>query len=252
MCGRYTLTLDQEALQVALGVEVLLQVHPRPRFNIAPSQKAPVVLREPDGDGPPVVRALRWGLVPGWARDPTVGNRLINARSETVASKPSFREAFRARRALVPADGFYEWSTGLPRTPGAPEPAPRPRTPWLIHRPERELFTFAGLWEWAQPPGSEAPLHTFTLLTAPAAGAMAGLHHRMPVVVHPLLRRAWLEAEDGEEVLAAVLDQAVGEGEAMTADPVSTRVNTPAHDDPELVVSVDPPPPEPEQGSLFG
>ncbi len=232
MCGRYTLTIDQEALQVALGVEVLLEDHPRPRYNIAPTQFAPVLVDE----GGPVCRPLRWGLVPAWADDPAIGSRMINARSESVGSKPSFRVPFRTRRCLVPADGFYEWSTGAWGGEGAMgKGLPGGKTPWFIHASGRAPFTFAGLWDRWIPPGGDAALDTFTILTADAVGPLSGLHHRMPVLVPSELRERWLTDPQPAGALASVLEGARSAAFAFRAHPVSTRVNRPANDGPDLV-----------------
>jgi putative SOS response-associated peptidase YedK len=260
MCGRYTLTAEQEALQAALGVALLLEDHPHPRFNIAPTQEAPVLAGPPParGNDAPRVRRMRWGLVPAWADDPSIGSRLINARSETAATKPSFRGPFRTGRCLVPADGFYEWSTGAPGPPpgkqDAREKGAGPRTPWFIYRPEREPFTLAGLMDRWIPPAGGPPLESFTLLTTAATGDAAGLHHRMPVVVGPGLRDAWLgSGAEGdaalEALLEAVLEDAGVQARDFRAHPVSRRVNRPQHDDPSLVEPAAPA--GPDQGSLF-
>ncbi len=267
MCGRYTLTLDQEALAAALGVAQLLaeggtdpaaaeggtppqrrpDPHPRPRYNVAPTQEAPVVI---GGRG---LAAHRWGLVPFWADDPSIGNRLINARSETVHRKPAFRHAFREGRCLVPVDGFYEWVTEGDR-----------KTPWWIHRPDRGPFTLAGLREVWHPPDGGPPLETFTILTCDAVGELRRLHHRLPLLVAPEQRSGWLHGPHGEPEaeIAALLEGVAGEADALTAHPVSMRVNRPSEDDPGLVEAVDPQggspeadpeadPPPPLQGSLF-
>jgi putative SOS response-associated peptidase YedK len=248
MCGRYTLTIDQEALQAALGVAVLLEDHPRPRFNIAPTQHAPVLVR----DGAPLCRGMRWGLVPSWAEDPAIGSRMINARSETVASKPSFRVPFRTRRCLVPADGFYEWSTGCWGPPPADDaPSGSPKTPWLIRGPEARPFTMAGIWDRWVPPGGGASVDTFSILTADAEGPMAGLHHRMPVVVVDALREAWLSDPEPGPVLEQVLQASGSASSSFTAHTVSTRVNKPENDGPELVQPLGEDPPAPQQPSLF-
>jgi putative SOS response-associated peptidase YedK len=229
MCGRYTLTVDQEALSAALGVELLLSDHPSPRYNVAPTQEAPVLV---GGE----VRRLRWGLVPPWTDDPSKGARLINARSETVATKPSFREAFRSGRCLVPADGFYEWVSA--DGTGAPG-----KTPWWIHAPGREVFTFAGLHARWTPAGGGPALDTFTILTCDAVGGVERLHDRMPVVVPSELREAWLHGEGstaGDVDLERVLEGARRVGESLRAHPVSKRVNRPGIDDPRLVDEVEP------------
>ncbi len=246
MCGRYTLTVDQEALQVALGIEVLVAAHPAPRFNVAPTQQAPVIVTEGGEPGVVAVRSLRWGLVPSWARDPAIGSRMINARSETVAAKPAFRKAFRNGRCLVPADGFYEWT---PDPEGA-----GPKVPWWIHREGRVPFTFAGLrerWDGGGEGGGGA-LETFTILTAPAAGPVERLHHRMPVVVPEGLREAWLHGPGSDEVLARVLARGGEVAEGWHFHQVSRRVNRPSEDDAGLVEAVSGDAEEGGQGSLFG
>jgi putative SOS response-associated peptidase YedK len=262
MCGRYTLTADQEALSAALGVPFLLADHPRPRFNLAPTQAAPVWTATG-------VRPLRWGLVPSWADDASGAGRLINARSETVATKPSFRDAFRTGRCLVPADGFYEWvlpggGPGSENEGSGPSGPSGTRTPWWIHLPGRAVFTFAGIRAQWHPPGGGPELETFTILTCEAAGEIRSLHHRMPVVVVPELRHAWFDGDEGQgpptpsrsgpdPLLRSVVEAAVRASEDFRAHPVSTRVNRPVHDDPALV---EPAPgeeggPPPLQPSLF-
>ncbi len=197
----------------------------RPRYNVAPTQEAPVLIRGEDGLrlGP-----LRWGLVPHWADDPAIGSRMINARSETAASKPAFREAFRRRRCLVPTDGFYEWRPGEGGR----------KTPYWIHLPEGGVFTFAGLWERWRPSGGP-PLHTFTILTTEASADLRPYHPRMPVVVPAGRRGAWLDPSAG----TAELDPLLGSPPEGTfrAREVSTLVNSPAHESPECVRPVDDP-----------
>ncbi len=231
MCGRYTLTLDQEALQVALGVGGL--VHPAPRYNIAPSQEVPAVVHQgANGEGVgPMGATLRWGLVPFWADDPSIGNRLINARSETAHEKPSFRNAFRRQRCLIPADGFYEWK----KTAGG-------KRPFWIHLESKEPFTFAGLWErWSASDGDEV-LETFTILTTEANEFLRPIHPRMPVILGPDHRERWLDPDTpGDE-----LRQLLGSFPAgpLAAREVSTRVNSPTNDDPGCLES----PEGPEDG----
>ncbi len=235
MCGRYTLTVDQEALQVALGVEGLL--HPRPRFNIAPTQEAPAVVV---GEGPARAAALRWGLVPFWADDPSIGNRMINARSETAHRKPAFRQAFSRRRCLLPADGFYEWKK-----------APGGKRPFWVHREDRGVFTMAGLWERWRPEGDGGsepgePVETFTILTTDANEMLRPLHDRMPVIVAPEDRGVWLDPDAGEDALLDLLRPAPAA--PLGVREVSTRVNSPANDD---AACLDPPGPQGGQASLF-
>ena len=139
MCGRYTLTADAESIQLAFNLDSV-DGWLEPRFNIAPSQQVPVISNR----DPKQLSFMKWGLVPSWAKDPKIGNRMINARSETAAEKPSFRTAFKRRRCLIPADGYYEWAK-----------QGKKKTPMYIRHAERELFAFAGLWEsWKQADGA--------------------------------------------------------------------------------------------------
>ncbi len=225
----------------------------RPRYNVAPIQDV-AVARAADpgsqsaGPGPRSGEAgmgrtlamLRWGLIPSWAKDHAIGNRLINARSETAAEKPSFRSAFRHRRCLIPADGFYEWQRSPPRT------AIRgggTRQPWLFGLRDGAPMVFAGLWErWTVPEGAaltgslaeRSPgdaVETCTILTAAANKTVAPVHGRMPVILPPDAWDAWLA---GEEVPLEPYP-----ADAMTAHPVSTHVNRPANDDPRCVEPID-------------
>jgi putative SOS response-associated peptidase YedK len=239
MCGRYTLTQEQEALQAALGVAGLL--HPRPRYNVAPTQEAPVILASPSGLQGDV---MRWGLIPSWAEDPGMGSRMINARSETAHKKPSFREPFRHRRCLVPADGFFEWKEEGGR-----------KVPFLIRLASGSPFTFAGLWErWTSPDQGE--IRTFTILTRDAIPALHPIHPRMPVLIPPGERKRWLDPETAEPGLREMLLRHGGgpgelsPGESVQVRPVSTRVNSPRHDDPACLGPLDENAP-PLQGSLF-
>ena len=200
----------------------------RPRYNIAPSQEVAVVR---DGDGGRSLSMLRWGLIPGWAKDPAIAYKLINARSETVSGKPSFRSAYRRRRCLIPADGFYEWTR-----------RGKTKQPWLIGPRDGGVFAFAGLWErWTVPEGAALTgslaelrpgdvVETCTILTTAANGVVARVHNRMPVILPPGAFDPWLE---GEEVPLGPCP-----ADAMTIHPVSTLVNKPANDDPRCVEAV--------------
>lgn len=228
MCGRYTLTAEQEALTAALEVDRLFLEH-RPRWNVAPTQEVPVLRVDDEGRR---LDALRWGLVPWWADDPRIGNRLINARSETVAKQRAFRDAFsRGQRCLVPVDGFYEWRND----PGG-------KTPHWITRPDRGIFTLAGLWDrWKDPGGGQ--IRSFVILTAEPSPEVAPIHDRMPLVVPAAERSVWLDpAADPAAVDAMIRSMEPGELEAW---PVSTLVNRPANDGPELLDGVPGARPEP-------
>lgn len=219
MCGRFTLALSPEdvAALLRLNRELDAELGLAPRWNIAPSQAVLAAARPEPGAAPQAAR-FRWGLVPPWAEDLSIGNRLINARSETVHEKRTFRDAFRKRRCLVPADGFYEWKR-----------EGRRRRPWLFRPQDAPGFCLAGIWErWSPPDGGDA-VHTCALLTTAANELMAPIHHRMPVIVPPERHDVWWEAEAGDPELAALL--APVPAGAMTAHPVSERVNDPRVDD---------------------
>jgi putative SOS response-associated peptidase YedK len=244
MCGRYELHTQPAALALAFGVPFPPQM--RPRYNIAPMQDVPIVRRTPSGTRELV--EVRWGLVPRWAKDPAIGNRMINARSETLAEKPSFRTALKRHRCLLPADGFYEW---MQTTSGAKQPI-------HIGMKDGTPFAFAGLFErWLSPAGEV--LDTCTIITTQSNALLAPLHDRMPVIVAPVAFDRWLDVanEDTAELFAPY------PAEAMMYYPVSPRVNSVRNDDAKLIVRVEeggphasaaesePPPASPEQDSLF-
>ncbi len=214
MCGRYLLTVSGKAVCELFGLPEETRL--APRYNIAPGQTAPVVRIE---DGGRRLINARWGLVPPWARDPSIGNRLINARSETVASKPSFRAAFRSRRCLVPADGFYEWK----REGGA-------RHPYCIRFSDHRPFAIAGLWErWRSPAGDI--LDTYTLLTTGPNALVKPLHERMPVIVTPDAYSVWLDPHVNDpETLLPLFEPYPPDG--MEARPASRLVNNPRNEGP--------------------
>jgi putative SOS response-associated peptidase YedK len=177
-----------------------------------------VLLRDDSED---VLEMYRWGLIPSWAKDPVIGNRMINARAETVREKPSFRTAFERRRCLVPASGFYEW-----------QKAGKGKVPHWIHPADGNLLTFAGLWERWSPEDAE-PVYTYTILTAAANRFMQPLHERMPVIVPPEDREQWLDPEAKPDDLAPLLRSAPEE--LLDAHAVSTLVNAPGNDLPECI-----------------
>lgn len=214
MCGRYT--LRHQADEIAERFAALDQLEGfAPRFNIAPTQEVPVVLL--DDQGRRVLRGLRWGLVPSWAQDPSIGNRMINARAETLAEKPAFRGALQRRRCLIPADGFYEWRPA--RGAGA-----RGKEPVHFRRRDDALFAFAGLWEqWRG-------LHSFTVITVAPNPLVAPIHDRMPAMLTPEEEDRWL-LPGGADL--SLLHAYGPEGMALT--PVSRRVNAPQHEGPECL-----------------
>ena len=216
LCGRYKLaaTGDEVAEFFGLGDAPALT----PRYNIAPTQTVPVVRRRPEGAGLEAA-FMRWGLVPSWAQDLSIGSRMINARAETVAEKPAFRHAVRHRRCLVPADGFYEWRKDGPR-----------KLPYLFRVRDGGLFAFAGLWErWSAP---DVPaVETFTILTTTPNDLVAPLHDRMPVIVDRENHARWLDpdASWADDLQPLVVPFAAANMEAYA---VSTLVNRPGVDDP--------------------
>ena len=219
MCGRFSLTATPEELQVAFP-QFAVPTGMRPRFNIAPTQPIAVV----PNDGRNAVDFFVWGLIPSWAKDPAIGNRLINARAETLAEKPSFRAAYKRRRCLVLADGFYEWR----KVPGQ-----KAKIPHYITRKDRKPFAFAGLWEqWFAPDGSE--IKSAVIITCPPNELVSRLHNRMPVILHPEHYDRWLDpAARGKERLQDLL--VPFPATEMTAYPVSTLVNNPANDVAEVI-----------------
>ena len=240
MCGRFTLALSPEDVAALLNLNSALdeELGLAPRWNVAPGQTVLAAAR-PEPDAPPAAALFRWGLVPSWADDPSVSARLINARSETAASKPSFRDAYRRRRCLVPADGFYEWQR-----------AGTKKQPWIFRVKDEPGFCFAGLWEMWNPPQDDSPLHTCTILTTTANELMAPVHDRMPVILLGDDRRAWLDPETDERHLRSLT--APLSADLMIAHPVSDLVNSPRNDTAECAAPCEPPAPEPEnQGRLF-
>jgi putative SOS response-associated peptidase YedK len=244
MCGRYELHTQPAALALAFGVPFPPQM--LPRYNIAPMQDVPVIRRASSDERELV--SLRWGLVPRWAKDPAIGSRMINARSETLADKPSFRTALKRHRCLIPADGFYEWK----QVPGGG------KQPIHIGMKDRSPFAFAGLFErWLSPAGEV--LDTCTIITTQANELLSPLHDRMPVIVAPVAFDCWLDvANDDTAPLFSPYP-----AEAMMYYPVSTRVNSVRNDDERLIARVEEgatkdapdepelPPAAPGQDSLF-
>lgn len=214
MCGRYTHLFTWEELhRLSTLTSPAIEI-PR-SWNVAPTQSAPIV-RFIEGSGR-ALSLLRWGLVPFWAEDPKIGSSLINARAETVTEKPSFRTAFKSRRCLVPVSGFYEWKKEADH-----------KQPYYIRAAAEEPLLFAGLWESWRPKGTtEAPLETYTILTTTPNELMTQLHDRMPVIIAPEDQARWLE---GSHYEAQPLLKPYP-AELMMCHPVSTRVNSPRHNE---------------------
>jgi len=216
MCGRFAFYSPSEATAALFGASGSLDV--KPRYNIAPTQNIAAICLDEDGSRKP--RFLRWGLVPSWAKDPMIGNRMINARAETVAEKPSFRAAYRRRRCLVLADGFYEW-----HKEGSD------KTPYFISHVDGSPFAFAGLWEHWQDKESDEILHSATLITAAANEFMAPLHDRMPITLDPARADVWMAGGD-ETVRSAVQD-----APRLRAWAVGREVNNPRNEGVNLIAS---------------
>src|SRR5688572_31297860 len=213
MCGRYSLHANPEVVSLLFGLSGVPAY--QPRYNIAPTM--PVLIVREDGAARVSVM-VKWGLVPYWAKDPSMGARMNNARAETVATKPSFRDAYRERRCLIPANGFYEWKleNGV-------------KQPYYVYPSGGALFAFAGLWEQWQ------DLQTCTIITTEANGKMAAVHERMPVIVSPAEYSAWLSGETYRGVALLPCPDS-----AIDIRRVSRAVNNARNEDPRLI--------EPEEG----
>ena len=222
MCGRFTQTASPEVIaqQFAITNPPLFT----PRYNIAPSQ--PIAAIRIDSDTPTgTLVMLRWGLIPSWAKDPKIGNQCINAKAETVAEKPSFRSAFKKRRCLIAATGFYEWQVQS-----------HAKQPMWIGLKSQRPFAFAGLWEQWTPADGE-PLETCTIITTEPNDLMAPIHNRMPVILAPTVYNQWLDPTFQQtEPLKALLRPYPSEELLVYA--VSTLVNNPCHDAPQCLEPV--------------
>jgi len=220
MCGRFTLTVNPADLQDTF-TDYTFPTRFAPRFNIAPTQP---VLAIPN-NGKNKADFFIWGLIPMWAKDPSIGSRLINARGETIAEKPSFRGSFKHKRCLILADGFYEWKTIRGQ---------KTKQPYFIYTKDRKPFAFAGLWDsWESADGSS--IKTCTIITTQPNELMETLHNRMPVILHPRDYKKWLDAspQAPENLLSLIKPYPADD---MSAYPVSKLVNTPTNDSPQLVV----------------
>lgn len=231
MCGRFTLTdadgarlrFDIRGADVPPPIERADGTADAARYNIAPTQD---VLTVRDENGERRAEMMRWGLVPSWADSPKIGARMINARAETLAERPSFRAAFRRRRCLIPADGFYEW-----RREG------KGRVPIRFALASGEPFAFAGLWERWEPPTGEPPLLSCAIITTRANDLIAPIHDRMPAILTPDAERVWLDADITDAAALSGL-LAPYPSELMRAREASRAVNSPAYDGPECLAPV--------------
>ena len=225
MCGRYALSADRDALALEFEVDAMSETQLPARWNIAPTSDIYIITeRLTSGIRQREMVVARWGLVPSWATDPSIGARMINARSETVASKPAFRRAFAQRRCLIPADGWYEWQQV--RTAGG-KPV---KQPYFLRGADGHMAAFAGVYEWWRAPGAgddAAPLLTAALLTTDAVGAAAAVHNRMPVLLQRQMWPGWLDLSATPDSAAHVMAEAVAAlpSVAVSTHSVSTAVN---------------------------
>jgi|AMFO01.1.fsa_nt_gi putative SOS response-associated peptidase YedK len=223
MCGRFTLTARLELLEERFAFQAT-DLPYTPSYNIAPGQPVLTVIHAEEGSR---ARYARWGLVPSWAKDPAIGNRMINARVETVADKPSFRQALRRQRCLVLADGFYEWQH-LGKT----------KQPMYISLHGHRPFAFAGLWDvWQAPTGT--PLYTCTILTTTANTLLRPVHHRMPVLLDPAAEAYWLDQNIETPDILLPLLQPYPPAQ-MQMHPVTRLVNSPLHNSPACITPLAP------------
>jgi putative SOS response-associated peptidase YedK len=229
MCGRFVQHADPEiyASRYAAELDAGALGDWRPSFNVAPTR--PVLAIRAGRAGGRELTALRWGLIPSWSKGPDSRYSMINARAETLASKPAYRSAFRARRCVIPAEGFYEWR--------APAPGEgKQKQPYFIHRPDGAPLLLAGLWERWQPQDGE-PVHSCTIIVTDANATVASIHDRMPVLLDAAALAAWLDpANQDADALAALLCPAP-DGD-LVLRPVSRRVNSPRNDAPDLIDAV--------------
>jgi putative SOS response-associated peptidase YedK len=219
MCGRFTLTDPDQDLAVQFNLPDIPDM--QPRYNIAPTQPVATVRVSPESKNREMA-LLHWGLIPSWAKDPKLGNRMINARSETAAEKPAFRAAFKRRRCLIVADGFYEWQ----KQDGG-------KQPFYVRRQDGQPFAIAGLWEFWKGE-DERVIESCTLLTTTPNELIRPLHNRMPVILHPNDYELWLDLEmqDPDALLPLLVSYP---SEKMDAYPVSRFVNSPKNDGPSCI-----------------
>ena len=217
MCGRYTITADPKQLAERFDAQLPPADSLQPRFNAAPSQDLPTLL---NGDTDRVIQMLHWGLIPHWSKEPKTNYSMINARAETLESKPIFKQALEKRRCLVLADSFYEW-----------QKLGKDKTPMRIMLKSAEPFAFAGLWEtWKDPDGGM--LCSFTIVTTTPNDLTAPIHNRMPVILLPENEEIWLDNKAGMEAWTSLLQPYPAD--LMRAYPVSSQVNSPANDNPQV------------------
>ncbi len=220
MCGRFTLRHSVEEVAARFDTQQTLFEFPA-RYNIAPTQPVAVITQNAHGDGVRALEGYRWGLVPSWAKDESIGTKLINARVETLQEKPSFKHALGRRRCLIPADGFFEWKQ-----------EDKNKTPHYIHFRDNRIYAFAGLWEEWNGPG-DAPLRSCTIITGPPNPLLSTLHHRMAIILRPDWENVWLDPQIGAEEALNLL-QTYPDTD-MEAFPIGKRVGNVVNDDASLI-----------------
>lgn len=227
MCGRFTLVSELEQLREHFG-DLQLELEFSPRYNITPTQDVAVIANTSEAGDDHKVEFYQWGLIPSWAKDPKIGSRMINARSETLTEKPSFRSAYKRRRCLILADGYYEWQT---------VPGEKSKQPIYIRLKSQHPFAFAGLWEEWRANYMEKALRSCTIITCSSNSYLEEFHHRMPVILSKDVYAQWLSAaEQSYEMLQPLLKPYPDDN--MEAYPVSRFVNRPANDSPECIQRV--------------
>ena len=221
MCGRFASKGSAKDIEKEFKVGKLNKLKFAPRYNIAPSQTIPAIL---ETDGARTAQELRWGLIPSWAKDDAIGNKLINARAETLSEKPSFRNAFRSHRCIIPASGFYEWA----------KKGASAKQPFYFYLKEKPVFGFAGLWEeWLDKQSGEL-VETCTIITTEANEVLEPVHDRMPVILKAEDYDRWLDEKlkDTAELQSLLVPYPADE---MASHAVSRAINNPAYDAPELI-----------------
>jgi putative SOS response-associated peptidase YedK len=216
MCGRFSLSVNQEIIEKYFGLEHDAETTIQSRYNIAPTQQIPIIPLE----NPSRLKVARWGLVPHWAKDASIGDQLINARKETIDEKPSFRESFNTRRCLIPADGFYEWKK-----------VGNSKLPFRIERKDKAVFALAGLYDYWRSEHKDMVI-TCTIITLEANALVAKIHPRMPAMLLPDQQHAWMQKRNTPQELLEVLKPYPAD--LLKAYPISSLINDPSTDTAEV------------------
>lgn len=225
MCGRYLFAKKPKEIYKRYNIPKQEQLGTNPMYNIYPGARVPVITR----NSPNKVEIMKWGLIPSWSKDPKIGNKLINARGETVHQKPSFRISFKNKRCLIPATGFYEWGTIKDENSSS-------KIPYLIQLKTRSIFSFAGIYDiWKDAEGKE--FKTFSIITTSANKLMEPIHHRMPVILEKENEDTWLDSSSQPEKLLKLLVPFANKGlEYFT---VSSKVNSPKNQDKDVITKME-------------